>query len=274
MIAAPVARILPVADQNRLRCRIDIGPFDAADLLLAQGGRDREPDDASHGQRDAGIPVAVIEQGIDLGLRRATIAFGTLADETEAPQRDAREIDSFGRVGQAMHGGAVRDQRAQIAEVDAERHGPRAFGGALLPERDEAFATDIGKAQATETIPEQLEAEPLRATELPADLREVCDMQVDQIRNRRDVAHGTRQRRDAEIEIALDSTRPFSASLRIRKVSPYERVRRRTCARHLPEGSRVKVAIVCTLCAVSGRGVSQKRVQWRTKGERVHGLRA
>lgn len=92
-----VTRALPVADQEHATVDVEIGPFDAADLVAPQRGGDGELDDPHHGQGQAFVVIAAAEEAGQFSRRRATVALDALVDQTEALERDPCQIDGFGR---------------------------------------------------------------------------------------------------------------------------------------------------------------------------------
>lgn len=90
------ARVLAVTDEEHLSDRIVVLPANAGDLVLPQSGRYRETHDATDGNDLLWVALERRDYAIDLGSRGPAVPLVSLADEPQAPKRDARLIYSLG----------------------------------------------------------------------------------------------------------------------------------------------------------------------------------
>lgn len=117
-----VARVLPVADQEHAAVDVEIGPFDAANLVEPHGCGHRELHDACHRQGEAIIVIEAAEEAVQLVRGRATIPLCAFADEAEPLERDTRQINGFRRDVEPVHGCSVGDDHLDHPDIDPEGH--------------------------------------------------------------------------------------------------------------------------------------------------------
>ena len=76
---------------------VEIGPFDAADLVQPHGRGHRELHDPRHRQGQAFGVIEAAKEAVQLVRGRATIPLCALADESKPLECDARQINGFRR---------------------------------------------------------------------------------------------------------------------------------------------------------------------------------
>lgn len=106
VIAGLVARVLAIAHHHRAADDVDIFPENPADLLLPHRRRDGELDDAAHGNELPRVGVEIGDDPVEFVDGGPPVALAALADQAEALQGDARQIDRLRRDLNAVDGGA------------------------------------------------------------------------------------------------------------------------------------------------------------------------
>ncbi len=122
VVTSLVARVLPIADQERAAVDIEIDPFDAADLVEPHGRSLCELHDPRHRRRQALIVIVAAEQAVQLVCTKTPIPLRALANQTQPLERDTRQIDGFWRDVEAVHGRRMGDDHLDHADVDPERY--------------------------------------------------------------------------------------------------------------------------------------------------------
>jgi len=121
VVAGLVARVLPVADQERPVVDVEIGPFDAANLVEPHRSGHGELHDPRHRQGQAFVVIEATEEAVQLVRSGVTIPLCALADQPETLERDARQIDGLRRGVEAVHRCRVGDDHLDHADIDPER---------------------------------------------------------------------------------------------------------------------------------------------------------
>jgi len=115
-----VARVLPIADHEHPAVDVEIGPFDAADLVEPHGRGHRELDGPRHRQGQAFVVIEATEEAVQLIDGRATIPLCAFADQPETLERDACQIDGYWRDIEAVYSRRMGDDHLDHADVDPE----------------------------------------------------------------------------------------------------------------------------------------------------------
>lgn len=247
MVSPLLARIFPITHQHRSVIGIDVLPQNAADFLLTHARCHRKPDDPTRRQHLAWILVKVEDQTREFVGCRPAITLSASCDEAQPLKGDASEVDGFRGYFDAVNCRSVIDDKLDIAEVHADRDTTGAFPCPILAKLDKALACEITQAQAAELPFQGIESEGLAPAPRAIDLLHVIDTEIDEVPESSEVPEGRFRRRIAQIDVPLRRESPFTgvcvASKRLADVGAL----RRTWARQLPDGSRLKVAMACAL---------------------------
>jgi hypothetical protein len=81
IVSALAPWILAISDEQHLSFRIEIGPFDATDLILAHRRCNSETDDPADRNLLSRVGVECRYKPVEFILRRSSVAFVALADQ-------------------------------------------------------------------------------------------------------------------------------------------------------------------------------------------------
>jgi len=127
VIPALPARILAIPNEEHLFMRVEVSPFNSADLVLPHRGCDSKADDPSDRNLLAGICFESSDQAIQLILRRSSVTLVPFPNETETRQRNSREDNGLDREYHAVNCGRVRQNGLDISHINTESDRTCAF---------------------------------------------------------------------------------------------------------------------------------------------------
>jgi hypothetical protein len=112
--------VFAIADERGAVLLVDITPCDPADFILPHAGRDNEPYDAAHRNRQAEVSIEVLEKPVQLILVGSPSSLSTLADKAQSLQREASLIDGFDRCREAMDSSGMQQNSPDISNIDPQ----------------------------------------------------------------------------------------------------------------------------------------------------------
>ena len=157
------------------------------------------------------------DNSIEFVLRGTAITLIAFSDKPEMSKSDPGEIDWFGRDNDAVHSGGVRQNRFDIAKIDADRHGAGSLQCALFSEFDEALSIKFWKTKMPKSFIQEDEAGSLGTTDVFPDLSQVLTVKCDEIAEELDVTRLARRCRFLTIDPSLDIDAPFLCVLSAEK---------------------------------------------------------
>lgn len=174
-------RVFPISDDQHLMVGIEVIPSYAANFIEAHRSRDRKAHDPS--QRDCQLrrQIGSCDNAIDFVLRRPAITFVSFPDQSQTVQRDACEIGRLRRKLDAVNRRRMRQNRFDIAEVDAECDGTGSFLRSIATELNEPLSIQLRNLQSPEATLERFEARCFRPADPLSDFREVLSMEPDEV---------------------------------------------------------------------------------------------
>ena len=260
--------ILAVANEHHPASRIEIRPFDPADLILTHGRRDGEPYDPANGDLLSGIRFERRDEAVKFVLRRPAVSLFAPTDEPKPRKGDPCQHDWLHRQDDPMNRRRVREDCLDVSEVYSQRHGAGAFAGALLAELDQSLSTKFCKAKPAEPSLKKNQAGGLRPTDAFANFLKVVPMEADKVAKAFCVAAGPSDRRLPTINAAFNFKRPhlgvFATQKRFVYILPLSaNLNAPGTGTEFGEGKPKRVRSVCSeasYCGEKGRFMAVKRV--------------
>ncbi|KQW54456.1 hypothetical protein ASC92_20790 [Variovorax sp. Root411] len=93
--------------------------------------------------------------------------FARIADQAQALECDAGQIDGFYLDANPMNGRCMRNYQLDVADVHADGRRTGAFPGAILAKLDEPFASEILQLQLAQLRLKRIEGECLGSARSP-----------------------------------------------------------------------------------------------------------
>jgi len=196
------------------------------------------------------------DDAIDFGRRRTPVPLGPLADEPQAPKRDARELQRLGTHDCSVDRGGVRQDGFDVAQVDADSDGTRPLFRPRLRESDDSVAIEFDRSKFAQSITKALETGLLRPTDHLAHISEILAVNVDQATERL-CGRPIRVYRFAAVDPTLCFSRPgFGVAAKqeclagVLSLAPD--LGSPGTGRKLGEGGHIRVRYVCSQRSKSG----------------------
>jgi len=155
------------------------------------------------------ILVKATEEAAQFSRRRTAVALDALADQAKALQRHAGEIDIFDGNLQPMDGSRLGQDHLDDADIDAERHGPRAPVRTLAAILDELVTIEVPDLVFPEVALEGCECRSLAASGWFPYGAHIGYMKVNQVTESVQAGHGRSVGRKPLTDQGLGLARPF-----------------------------------------------------------------
>lgn len=121
------------------------------------------------------------DQALQFFIAGTAISLDALANQVKALEGEAGHINSLNRDSQAVNRCGMGEDELDRADVDAQRHGAGAFGGASPTEVDEELSIELGDLLPAQARFQHLERRRFRSPGRLPDGLHVVDVQVDEL---------------------------------------------------------------------------------------------